>query len=197
MAPRSSAGARRVRDQYEHRTSEGQEGRHEGVGDGAEPDQADAPAADLARSSGDHVDLLPAPRPQLVLHPTQVAGDPEQRAEHPLGDGGGVEPGGVGQRHPGGGEGVEVVAGDADARLLDERQLRGVGHGAGVEAAGGEAPVVDHELGLTQHVGDRSGESSAGATASMGRPAVSWAVTSAGRGDRTARVQGGSGMSLR
>ena len=157
MAPSSSSGARLRARPVRHRAPQGEEDGHQRLADGPEADQSDAPAADLERAAGDDVDLRPPPGLQLALDPVEVAGDTEQRAQHPLGDGGGVEAGGVRQRHAGGGEGVEVVAGHAHTRLLHEGQPGGVGDGGPVEAGRGEAPVVQDEVGVAEGGGHAGG----------------------------------------
>ena len=124
------------------------------MGDRAEADDADPSPADLDRTTGDHVHLRPPTGAQLALHPGEVAGDAEQRAEHPLGDGHRVEPGGVGQRHAGGVERGDVVPGHADAGLLDEGQAGRGGDVLGRQPGGAGPPVVDQQLGVGQRGAD-------------------------------------------
>ena len=185
VAPRSSSAGRRRARPVRHRAAHGQQRGDDDVGDRAEADDADAPPADLERPAGDHVDLRPPSGAHLVLHPAQVAGRAEQRAEHPLADGHGVEPGGVGQRDAGGVERGEVVARHADARLLDERQVRRARRCPRRSARRRRPPVVDHQLG----VGERGGRSPPGRRG-PGRRAVSGSPARRAAGHRRAARAG-------
>ena len=124
VAPCSSAGARRDRDQYDTGQPIASSGATMPWAIGPKPTIPTRRPPISIGPAGDHVDLRPPPGAQLALHPVEVPGDAEQRAEHPLGDRRGVEPGGVGQRDAGGVERGEIVRRHADARLLDEGQVR-------------------------------------------------------------------------